>query len=81
MRIKVEKLFGTDEESYVWMLCTDTSQICGGPVFSKASDAMAHAEKFVEMFNNSEIQIGNTAPPVQTTTLKKSFGLIHGGKS
>ena len=83
MRIKVEKLLGTGEESYIWMLCTETSQICGGPVFLKASDAIAHAEEFVKMFNNPEIQIGNTAPPQSAQVpvlVKKGFQLLTGGK-
>lgn len=82
MRIKVEKLLGTGEESYIWMLCTETSQICGGPVFLKASDAIAHAEEFVRMFNNPEIQIENTAPPPAPVPvlIKKGFQLLAGGK-
>lgn len=82
MRIKVERLLGTEEESYVWMLCCGTSQICGGPVFLKADDAIAHAELFIQMFNdpNNLLNKRNESNTISLVKSKKPFEIIDGGK-
>lgn len=77
MKIKIEQLLGTSQESYIWMLCTETSQLCSSPIFSSEKEAINSANQFVEMFNDPSVVLETKS----MSFIKKGLELITGGKS
>lgn len=84
MRLDIQKLLNNEEkELFTWVLSNDISQICCGPMFGKAEEAMLHAEHFVAAFNSDiKIEINQKSiDKYKSNPVRRGFQLILGGKT